>query len=147
MTSTTARRARLLRLRTIEHRIAKAKLARADAALANLSRIARRIAALKDGLGTGLGETRGMDLRAMAEMSARLDSAQIGMTAPIDEAEARRAEFNALRIAAQHKEDSAEKLHSKAATSEAAARTLRADANRPHRKRTSFLETFLEIGA
>jgi hypothetical protein len=141
MTSTTARRARLLRMRTIEHRIAKAKLARADATLANLSRIAARIAGLRDGLGAGVGGTSGMSLKAMAEMSARLDEAQIGMSAPIDEAEARRAEYSALRIAAQQKEDSAEKLHDKAAMSEAAARILRADANRPHRKRTSFLET------
>jgi hypothetical protein len=141
MTSTTARRARLLRLRTIEHRVAKAKLARADATLTNLSRIAARIAGLREGLGAGVGGTSGMGLKAMAEMSARLDAAQIGMSAPIDEAEARRAEYSALRIAAQQKEDSAEKLHDKAATSEAAARILRADANRPHRKRTSFLET------
>ena len=141
MTGTTARRARLLRLRTIEHRIAKAKLARADATLVNLERIAGRIAALKNGLGAGVGGTSGMALKAMTEMSIRLDAAQIGMTAPIDEAEARRAEFNTLRITAQHKEDSAAKLHDKAATSEAAARILRADANRPHRKRNAFLET------
>jgi hypothetical protein len=141
MTGTTARRARLLRLRTIEHRIAKAKLARADATLANLSRVSGRIAALKDGLGAGHGGTSGMALKAMAEMSARLDAAQIGMVAPIDEAEARRTEFNALRIAAQHREDGAAKLHDKAATLEAAARILRTDANRPHRKRNAFLET------
>jgi hypothetical protein len=141
MTSTTARRARLLRLRTIELRIAKAKLARADAALVNLERIAGRIAALKDGLGRDVGGTSGMALKAMTEMSLRLDAARSGMTAPMSEAEARRAEFNALRIAAQHKEDSAAKLYDKAATSEAATRDLRADANRPHRKRTPYLES------
>jgi hypothetical protein len=141
MTSTTARRARLLRLRTIEHRIAKAKLARADATLANLERIAGRIASLKNGLGAGEGSTNGMALKAMTEMSIRLDAARNGMTAPMTEAEARRAEFNTLRIAAQQKEDSAAKLHDKAATSEAAARDLRADANRPHRKRTAYLES------
>jgi hypothetical protein len=81
-----------------------------------------------------------MDLKAMAEMSIRLDVARCGMATPMSEAEARRSEFNALRITAQQKEDSAEKLHSKAATSEAATRDLRADANRPHRKRTALLE-------
>jgi hypothetical protein len=141
MTSTTARRARLVRLRTIEHSIAKAKLARADATLANLERIAERIASLKSGLGAGEGSTNGMALKAIAEMSIRLDAAHNGMIAPIEEAEARRAEFNALRITAQQKEDSAEKLHVKAATFEAAARDLRADANRPHRKRNTHLET------
>ena len=141
MTGTTARRARLLRLRTIEHRIAKARLARADVALVNLERIAGRIAALKNGLGTGVGGTSGVYLKAMAEMSARLDAAQIGMSVPIDEAEARRTEFNALRITAQQKEDSAARLHDKAASVEMAMRDLRADANRPHRKRNSLLET------
>jgi hypothetical protein len=141
MTGTTARRARLLRLRSIEHRIAKAKLARADAALVNLERIAGRIAALKDGLGAGVGGTSGMALKAMSEMSQRLDAARSGMTAPMSEAEARRAEFNALRIAAQQKEDSAAKLHDKAANAEAATRDLRADANRPHRKRNRYLES------
>ena len=141
MTGTTARRARLLRLRAIEHRIAKAKLARADATLVNLERIAGRIAALKNGLGAGVGGTSGMALKAMTEMSIRLDAARSGMTAPMTEAEARRAEYNALRITAQQKEDSAAKLHDKAATSEAATRDLRADANRPFRKRNAFLET------
>ncbi len=141
MTGITARRARLLRLRSIEHRIAKAKLANAEAALGNLSRIAGRIAALRAGLGTGVGGRSGMDLKAMAEMAARLESAQRGMTAPIHEAEARRSEFNALRIAARQKEDSAAKLHDKAASSEAAARDLRADANRPYRKKSPLLET------
>jgi hypothetical protein len=141
MTRTTACRARLLRLRTIEHRIAQAKLARADAALLNLERISGRIAALKNGLGAGEGRTSGMALKAMTEMATRLDAAHCGMIAPIGEAQARRAEFYALRITAQQKEESAAKLHVKAATSEAAMRTLRADANRPHRKRTAFLET------
>ncbi len=141
MTGTTARRARLLRLRAIEHRIAKAKLARADATLVNLERIAGRIAALKNGLGAGVGGTSGMNLKAMTEMSIRLDAARSGMTAQMTEAEARRAEFNALRITAQQKEDSAAKLHDKAATSEASMRDLRADANRPFRKRNAFLET------
>jgi hypothetical protein len=141
MTGTTARRARLLRLRTIEHRIAKAKLARADAALVNLERIAGRIAALRDGLGASVGGTSGMALKAMTEMSQRLDAARSGMTAPMSEAGARCAEFNALRIAAQQKEDSAAKLRDKAATLEASMRDLRADANRPHRKRTAYLES------
>jgi hypothetical protein len=139
--SITARRARILRLRSIEHRIAQAKLARADAALLNLTRIVERIDALKNGLGTTQGGTSGMALKAMTEMAMRLDTAQSGMVTPINEAEARRTEFSLLRVAAQQKEDSAAKLHEKAATHEAAARILRADANRPYRKRPTFLET------
>lgn len=141
MTGITARRARILRLRSIEHRIASAKLARAEATLANLTRITGRIDALRAGLGARIGGSRGMDLKAMAEMAARLDSAQRSMIAPTDEAEARHAEYSALRTAARQKEDSAAKLHDKAASTEAAARILRADANRPYRKPSPLLET------
>ena len=79
MTGTTARRARLLRLRSIQHRIAVAKLARADANVSNLARIAQRIAGLKAGLGAGTGTTTGMSLMAMTEMAIRLDSARAGI--------------------------------------------------------------------
>jgi hypothetical protein len=140
MTAPSTRRARLLCLRNIEHRIAAAKLARADANIANLGRIAQRIAVLKAGLGASAGATNGMALNAMTEMTIRLDAARAGIVAPINEAEARRAEFDALRICARQKEESTAKLHQKALKSDAAAHDLRADANRPHRKRISHLE-------
>ncbi|MEK6638619.1 MAG: hypothetical protein AABY88_11105 [Pseudomonadota bacterium] len=141
MTVSAARRARLLHLRTIEHRVAKAKLARADATLINLERVIGRIEEIRSSLGAGEGGTSGMALKAMSEMSSRLESARNGMATPLSEAIARRAEFDALRNTARIKEEGATKLYERAMMTDAVSRDLRADANRPHRKRNQYLET------
>jgi hypothetical protein len=134
------RRARILRLRTIEHRIARMRLARADTALAGLQQIDARLEALGLGIGTVSGVTDGQMLSAMAEMALRLESAGRAMVAPLAEAQGQRAESVALRIRAQQKEMGAQKLHDIAAVSAEAARDLRTNANRPFIKRKSTLE-------
>jgi hypothetical protein len=141
MSGAADRRDRLLRLRTIEHRIATAKLATADAAVANLNRIDERLMTLRAGLGTMLGETRGAALNIMAEMSQRLDTARAGIAAPMTDADARRADMHSRRIKARQKEDSAEKLHGKALRIEVSESLRRADANHPYRKRQLHLDT------
>lgn len=135
----TERRARILRLRVVEHRVATARLAHADGALANLGRIAGRLAALRRTLGAEVGEASGVSLRAMAEMSQRLDNASDSLIVPISDAERARNRVNAERLKAQQKEDSATKLHDRAAEAEVRARELRAGANRPYRKRAATL--------
>ncbi len=134
------RRARILRLRTIEHRIARMRLARADTALAGLQQIDARLEALGLGIGTVSGVTDGQMLSAMAEMALRLESAGRAMVAPLAEAQGQRAESVALRIRAQQKEMGAQKLHDIAAVRAEAARDLRTNANRPFIKRKSTLE-------
>ena len=79
-----------------------------------------------------------MELNAMAEMTLRLESARIGMEAPLDDAQARRSEFLAHRIAAQRREDGAAKLLAKAESDEVVLYDRRTDANRQHMKRNSF---------
>ena len=138
MTPRSARRERLLRLRTIEHRVATLKLASADATVANLARITARLEKLRAGLGIDVGERAGMELNSIAEMTLRLESARIGMVAPLDDAQTRRSEFLAHRIAAQRREDGAAKLLAKAESDEVVSNDRRADANRQHLKRTSF---------
>lgn len=138
MTPRSARRERLLRLRTIEHRIATLKLANADATVANLLRIAARLEKLRNGLGVDSGERTGMELNSIAEMTLRLESARLGMKAPLDDAHARRSEFLAHRIAAQRREDGAAKLLAKAESDEVVSYDRRTDANRQHVKRNSF---------
>ena len=138
MTPRSARRERLLRLRTIEHRVATLKLASADATVANLARITTRLEKLRAGLGIDVGERAGMELNSIAEMTLRLESARIGMVAPLDDAQTRRSEFLAHRIAAQRREDGAAKLLAKAESDEVVSNDRRADANRQHVKRTSF---------
>jgi hypothetical protein len=141
MSGTADRRARLLRLRKIEHRVAAAKLATADAAVANLNRIDERLVALRAGLGAKTGETRGAALNIIAEMSQRLDAARVGIAAPMSEADARRVDMHSRRIKARQKEDSAEKLHGKALRIEVIESVRRADANRPYRKRQLNLDS------
>lgn len=139
MTRLSIRRERLLRLRTIEHRVAMLDLAGADAQVTNLARIASRLDALRKGLGVATGERAGIELMSIAEMAQRLDNAQKSMTAPMEEAKARRAEFQANRIAAQRREDGAAKLHIKAASEEVVSQERRTDANRQFRKRGAIL--------
>jgi hypothetical protein len=135
------RRARLLRLRTIESRIATIRLATADAAVASLNRIDERLLALRAELVTMAGETRGAALNMMAEMSQRLDAARAGIAAPMSDADAQHADMHSRRIKARQKEDSAERLHGKALHIEVSESIHRADANRPYRKRQLHLDS------
>lgn len=138
MTPRSARRERLLRLRTIEHRVATLKLAQADSAVVALARTADRLDKLRKGLGVGSGERTGMELNSIAEMTLRLEQARLGMEAPLVDAHARRSEFLAQRIAAQRREDGAAKLLAKAESDEVVSYERRTDANRQHVKRHSF---------
>jgi hypothetical protein len=137
MTGLTARRLRLLRLRSIEHRVASAKLASADVALSKLIDVANRIVALRGQLNVGEGESNGSTLRTVCEMSQRLDGARSGLAGPMSDARATREECRALRAIANRKKESAAKLHEHAARTDAVLRERRADANRPYRPRSS----------
>ncbi len=134
MSAVSIRRSRILRVRQLEHRLATAKLRSADAALRNLRDIAQRIAALESSLSPGGDKTSGLELKALFEMSARLESARNGLAMPIAQAEESRDQFDRLRQTARLREDGAAKLRDKAAHDEANASTLRADANRPARR-------------
>lgn len=140
MTTRSQRRERLLRLRTIEHRVAALKLADADSVVANLTSIAARLEQLRHSLTVDAGVRAGADLNAMAEMSLRLERAHVGIDAPLDEAQARRSEFLSHRISAQRREDGAAKLLAKAKSDEVVNYERRTDANRQHVKRTAYFK-------
>jgi hypothetical protein len=134
MSARSTRRIRILRVRQLEHRLATAKLRSADAALKNLHNIAQRIATLRASLRPDGEETSGLELKALFEMSSRLENARDGLTLPIAQAEEDCDQFDKLRLAARMREDGATKLRDKAVHHEAAKATLRADANRPPRR-------------
>lgn len=134
MSDIAARRARILRLRAIEHRVAQAQLAKADASLSSLTQIADRLGRLRMTLHAGYGTTDGRALKVRAEMALRLDDAQVSLAAPRREAEARRRECLALQQHAHRREDSIAKLHERAVQTASAESVRRNDANRPHRK-------------
>lgn len=60
MTGLAERRARIVRVRQMEHRVARAKLATAEAALANLDRIAERLNGLRTSLRPDAEQTTGL---------------------------------------------------------------------------------------
>lgn len=136
MSGLAQRRARVLRIRQLEHRVASAKLATAEAAVANLDRISGRLSALRASLKPATDRTDGITLKAMSEMAIRLEKAQGDLAAPMDAAAHKRALSQAERAYAKTREDGAEKLHGRAVRSETYEQALRADANRPFRKRT-----------
>jgi len=139
MTGLAERRARIVRVRQMEHRVARAKLATAEAALANLDRIAERLSGLRTSLKPDAERTTGLALKSMAEMALRLEDAQCDLAAPIKGARHNRVRSMAERLAAKTREEGAEKLRERALRIELYEQTRRADANRPFRKRPSTL--------
>jgi hypothetical protein len=131
---------RMLRLRAIEHRVAKARAATAEAKVSSLTQIDQRLAGLRAGLSAGDGATSGLALQSLSEMVRRLDAARASMVAPIADAARRRDETHLGRISAQQKEDSLTKLHDREAASAAILSERRADANRPRPKTLHSLE-------
>jgi hypothetical protein len=134
MTKPSAKVSRIHRMRAIEHRIASAKSARAQAALSGLLQVSQRLATLKLGLNPLVGESAGAMLRSNAELLIRLQAASASIENPICEAQRMLLQSKEIRIRAQQQKDSTAKLLDKATTAETAAHTLRADANRPFRR-------------
>jgi hypothetical protein len=131
MSSLSARRARILRIRKLEHCIAKARLRAADKTLGELERISGRLNTLQILLHPKADRTNGLELSAMGELRHRLSEAQNSLVQPISAADADREELHALGQAARLREEGAAKLHHAAKRVDEAAAALRADANRP----------------
>jgi len=137
MNTQTNRRARILRIRAVEHSIATTRLARADATLANLVQIATRLTLLRRSLTTQRGDTLGRSLNAQAEMAGRLESAAVSLALPIKDAEQARGRVDADRQSARRKEKGAAKLHEHAVRMDEAARDQRVGATTIWRKPAS----------
>jgi uncharacterized protein (UPF0210 family) len=136
MSQPSARRARILRVRQLEHRLSVARLNNAAAEVTNLKRIGARITNLRITLNPDRTLKSGTAFQAMYEMAARLDDANAQLAAPIDQAETTVRHFEGQRNAARIREDGAERLHAKSVREESYQSALRADANRPFQKRT-----------
>jgi hypothetical protein len=135
MTALSKRRARIVSVRALEHRIAAARHARAQREAQSLADVAQRLAQLNAGLGAGRGRAIGQTLNAICEMSLRLNKAGADLAAPMRHAEAQEDAARAARLCAHRDQESATRLHTKAVAREGYESALRADANRPFRKR------------
>ena len=135
MTSRTARRKRIIRVRGVEHQMAEANLARANSELANLVELSKRLETLRTDLAMAKGAVAGRALNTIGELGMRLDMAKENLIAPMSNASARRDQMGALAQLAMVKEESAVRLYENSRKTAEKEQERRADANRPHRVR------------
>lgn len=133
MTSLSQRRARIVRVRTIEHRVAAAKQSAAEQRVASLLGVARRLDDLRASLRTREGVTLGASLQAKEELRGRLARAERDLAGPIRSAEDQHQDASALRLLAKAREEGAERLRNKAISTEEHLQAIRQDASRPFR--------------
>ena len=86
MTQNVDRRARIVRIRTAESRIAQRELAQAKGSANQIRSIVDRIVALNNENVASSGTTDGMSLAAIAETRVRLDTALKATSAPLEQA-------------------------------------------------------------
>ena len=139
MNARIARRKRIIRVRTVEHQMAEANLARANGELASLVELSRRLETLRVDLAMAKGAVAGRALNTIGELGMRLDMAKENLAAPLAGASVRRDEAGVLAQSAMVKEESAVRLYERSRKSAEVEMERRADANRPHRRRTMSL--------
>lgn len=139
MNARTARRKRIIRVRTVEHQMAEANLARANGELASLVELSKRLEVLRTDLAMAKGAVAGRALNTIGELGMRLDMAKENLAAPLVNAGVRRDEAGVVAQSAMMKEESAVRLYERNRKSEAQEQERRADANRPHRRRAMSL--------
>lgn len=139
MNARTARRKRIIRVRTVEHQMAEANLARANGELASLVELAKRLETLRADLAVAKGAVAGRALNTIGELGMRLDVAKDNLVAPLSHASAHRDHMGALAQSAMVKEESATRLYERSRRSEAEEAERRSDANRPYRRRAMSL--------
>ncbi|PKP97864.1 MAG: hypothetical protein CVT74_12790 [Alphaproteobacteria bacterium HGW-Alphaproteobacteria-13] len=139
MNARTARRKRIIRVRSVEHQMAEANLARANGELANLVELAQRLETLRVDLAMAKGAVAGRALNSIGELAMRLDMAKENLAAPLAGASERRDQMGAIAQSAMVKEESAVRLYEQSRRSAQAEMERRSDANRPHRRRAMSL--------
>jgi hypothetical protein len=146
MNARTARRKRIIRVRTVEHQMAEANLARATGELASLVELSKRLETLRADLAMAKGEVAGRALNTIGELGMRLDMAKENLVAPLVNASSRREQAGAMAQSAMVKEESAVRLYERSRLSDVREQERRTDANRPHRRRAMSLR-LLDGGA
>ena len=134
MSRLSQRCARIVGVRSVEHRVAAARMIAAERRVGELLGVARRIGDLRTSLRPELGTTNGQILQATADMQRRLERAEGDLEHPIRQAAAKRDLATAERMVARTKEDGASRLRDKAVTRQEAAATLRLQADQPFRQ-------------
>ena len=134
MNAASARRKRIIRVRSVEHQMAEANLARANGELANLVELSQRLESLRSELAVAKGMIAGRAMNSVGELAMRLDMAKESLVTPMQNASNRRDQMNQLAQRAMMKEESAQRLYDRTRKADEEEMERRRDANRPHRR-------------
>ncbi|WP_238995662.1 hypothetical protein [Sphingomonas solaris] len=104
------KRARIVRVRNVQHLQASAQAAQAEGRVATLENSAARLVSLRGSLEPTPGVLFAAALSGAGELSMRLDAARHGMTDAIVEARASAGRLAEARLAARIRQEGAEKL-------------------------------------
>jgi hypothetical protein len=113
MTRADDRRRRVVRIRTVEHRIAQQQLAHARRSAHQIETVAGRIAALARDNIAAKGDTDGASLAAKSELSMRLEHARHATSGPLDQALRDVTERESDNLQARLKSENAERFLAK----------------------------------
>lgn len=114
MKALVAKRARITRVRDVQHRLAMSAAASAEAHVANLESNAAKLASMRDSLTMPAGPTTGAALQNRGELAHRLDTARYGLSDAIVSARAAAEQKIAERLEARQRQESAAKLDARA---------------------------------
>ena len=109
-----AKRARITRVRDVQHRLAMTAAATAEAQVVTLESNAAKLATMRDSLSVPSGPTTGAALQNRGELAQRLDKARHGLTDAIVSARAAAEQKIAERLEARQRQESAAKLDARA---------------------------------
>lgn len=116
MTPALKQRARIARVRRLQHGLAASSAAAAVDQLRNLEVSRDRLAQMRGELAAAEGETSGAWLSAAGELAMRLDAARLGLGPTIDAARSAAAAREQARLHARREQESAERLEQAAAS-------------------------------
>jgi len=108
------RRARIARVRRVQHLQAAADAARADGRVQHLENTADHLAQLTRALSPGPGALSGAALGNAAELAARLDTVRHGLAGPIADARSAALAGAMRRMEARIAQETAERLETRA---------------------------------
>jgi hypothetical protein len=114
MNALAQRRARITRVREVQHLQAASEAATAENKVVQLEGNAARLTALRTSLTAAPGATNGAALGSAAELGSRLDQVRSGLNDAIGQARATAAQAAGVRLAANIAKESAAKLEIRA---------------------------------
>lgn len=125
MSSMLKQRARISRVRRLQHNIAASSVAEANMQLRQLEFSQERLSQMRLDLGARMGATSGAMMASAGELAMRLDAARVGLAPSIDAAKAAVALKEERRLHARRDQESAERLEQRSVSAVEAMRDRR----------------------